>query len=173
MTHMYWGYDSQVLRIWLTGTEDMTHGYWGYDSQVMNILTGTAYSLYRVFKRVIYCIIYFNLRFYQTVVRSQGRAKRFTFQNLKAIWTYFARLLSQNKGTKKENSWMKLKTFQKCFFCYQWLRCYVGTKLFSSSVLPVPKKKLYQITASLTEFTFGMTSVWHRKNRRLQDPNPK
>ena len=32
----------------LTGTEDMTHGYWWYDSQVMHILTGTAYSLYRV-----------------------------------------------------------------------------------------------------------------------------
>ena len=32
----------------LTGTEDMTHGYWWYDSQVMHILTGNAYSLYRV-----------------------------------------------------------------------------------------------------------------------------
>ena len=41
---------SRVLRIWLTGTEDMTHGYcissryWGYDSRVLMIwLTGTAY----------------------------------------------------------------------------------------------------------------------------------
>ena len=34
---------SQVLHI-LTGTEDMTHGYWGYDSRVLRIwLTGTAY----------------------------------------------------------------------------------------------------------------------------------
>ena len=41
MTHGYWGYDSRVLRIWLTGTEDMTHGYWGYDSRVLHILTGT------------------------------------------------------------------------------------------------------------------------------------
>ena len=40
-THGYWGYDSQVLRIWLTGTEDMTHGYWGYDSRVLHTLTGT------------------------------------------------------------------------------------------------------------------------------------
>ena len=32
----------------LTGTEDMTHGYWWYDPRVMHILTGTAYSLYRV-----------------------------------------------------------------------------------------------------------------------------
>ena len=32
---------SQVLRIWLTGTEDMTHGYWWYDSRVLHILTGT------------------------------------------------------------------------------------------------------------------------------------
>ena len=68
MTHRYWGYDSRVLRIWLTGTayphgywrydsrvlhtltgsEDMTHRYWWYDSRVMHILTGTAYSLYRV-----------------------------------------------------------------------------------------------------------------------------
>ena len=71
--HGYWGYDSQIPRIWLTGTEDMTHRccissrvlricltgnayphrYWGYDSQVMNILTGTAYSLYRVVKRTL------------------------------------------------------------------------------------------------------------------------
>ena len=48
--HGYWGYDLRVLRIWLTGTEDMTHGYWGYDSRVMHILTGTAYSLYRVLR---------------------------------------------------------------------------------------------------------------------------
>ena len=40
---------SRILRMWLTGTEDMTHGYWGYDSRVLRIwLTGTAYSLYRV-----------------------------------------------------------------------------------------------------------------------------
>ena len=38
-THGYWGYDSRVLRIWFTGTDDMTHGYWGYDSRVMHTLT--------------------------------------------------------------------------------------------------------------------------------------
>ena len=40
MTHGYC-ISSRVLRIWLTGTEDMTHGYWGYDSRVLHILTGT------------------------------------------------------------------------------------------------------------------------------------
>ena len=41
--HGYWGYDSRVLRIWLTGTA-YPHGYWGYDSRVLRIwLTGTAY----------------------------------------------------------------------------------------------------------------------------------
>ena len=39
--HGYWGYDSRVLMIWLTGTDDMTHGYWWYDSRVMHTLTGT------------------------------------------------------------------------------------------------------------------------------------
>ena len=47
MTHRYC-IPSSVLRVWLTGTEDMTHGYWRYDSRVMHILMGTAYSLYRV-----------------------------------------------------------------------------------------------------------------------------
>ena len=65
--HGYWGYDSRVLMIWLTGNA-YPHGYWGYDSRVLMIwltgnayphgycipsrvlhtLTGTAYSLYRV-----------------------------------------------------------------------------------------------------------------------------
>ena len=41
--HGYWGYDSRVLMIWLTGTA-YPHGYWGYDSRVLKIwLTGTAY----------------------------------------------------------------------------------------------------------------------------------
>ena len=43
-----WVISSVPVRIWLTGTDDMTHGYWWYDSRVMHILTGTAYSLYRV-----------------------------------------------------------------------------------------------------------------------------
>ena len=43
VTHGYWGYDSRVLRIWLTGTA-FPHGYWGYDSRVLMIwLTGNAY----------------------------------------------------------------------------------------------------------------------------------
>ena len=41
MAYGYWGYDSRVLRIWLTGTEDMTHGYC-ISSWVLRIwLTGT------------------------------------------------------------------------------------------------------------------------------------
>ena len=43
MTHGYCR-SSQVSRIWVTGTKDMSHGYWGYDSWVLMIwLTGTAY----------------------------------------------------------------------------------------------------------------------------------
>ena len=38
--HGHWGYESQVLRIWLTGTA-YPHRYWGYDSRVLHILTGT------------------------------------------------------------------------------------------------------------------------------------
>ena len=39
--HGYWGYDSRVLMIWLTGTDDMTHGYC-ISSPVLRIwLTGT------------------------------------------------------------------------------------------------------------------------------------
>ena len=46
MTHMYCML-SKILRIWLTGAEDMTHEYC-IPSQVLHTLTGTAYSLYRV-----------------------------------------------------------------------------------------------------------------------------
>ena len=44
--HRYWGYDSRVLMIWLMGNA-YPHGYC-ISSRVLHILTGTAYSLYRV-----------------------------------------------------------------------------------------------------------------------------
>ena len=72
MTHRYWGYDSQVLGIWLTGTAyphgprvlriwltgtAYPHGYWGYDSWVLMIwLMGTDDMTHR------YCISSWVLR---------------------------------------------------------------------------------------------------------------
>ena len=66
MTHGYWWYDSRycissrVLRIWLTGTEDMTRGYC-ISSQVLRIwLTGTDYMTHG------YCISSRVLRIWLT-----------------------------------------------------------------------------------------------------------
>ena len=42
MSPGYWGSESRVLRIWLTGIEDMTHEYRDCDSRVLSVwLTGT------------------------------------------------------------------------------------------------------------------------------------
>ena len=57
-THGYWGYDSHVLRIWLTGTEDMTYGYC-ISSRVLRIwLTGTAYPHRYCISSLVLHIVY-------------------------------------------------------------------------------------------------------------------